>query len=186
MVEKLAETEKEALINRVLEKYGRFLRNTIAQLCPRDLGIQIDDIEQEARLRLWRVLLSEREIKDLASYIYRVAATTTIDAVRRVKAKREEQLHTLEEAEEQVLSADADRSPADEVARRQVMKKIGAALASLPDNQRRALGLHLEGMTSQEIADLLEWSEPKARNLIYRGLKQLRELLRAEGIDYQL
>jgi DNA-directed RNA polymerase specialized sigma24 family protein len=56
----------------------------------------------------------------------------------------------------------------------------------LPDNRRRAVGLHLEGLTSQEIADLLGWSEPKARNLVYRGLKDVREQLQAEGIDYEI
>jgi DNA-directed RNA polymerase specialized sigma24 family protein len=39
-------------------------------------------------------------------------------------------------------------------------------------------------MTTDEIADLMEWSEPKARNLVYRGLKELRGKLRAAGIEY--
>jgi DNA-directed RNA polymerase specialized sigma24 family protein len=45
--------------------------------------------------------------------------------------------------------------------------------------------LHLEGMTTQEIGNLLGWTEPKARNLVYRGLQDLREQLRAEGVDYE-
>ncbi|MGH9199086.1 MAG: hypothetical protein ACRD1T_25575, partial [Acidimicrobiia bacterium] len=40
--------------------------------------------------------------------------------------------------------------------------------------------------TNQEIADLLGWSEPKARNLLYRGLKELRSRLRLLGIEYEL
>jgi hypothetical protein len=28
------------------------------------------------------------------------------------------------------------------------------------------------------------WSEPKARNLVYRGLKDLRGELRSAGIEY--
>ena len=43
-------------------------------------------------------------------------------------------------------------------------------------NRRRAVGLHLRGFTSTEIAQLLGWTEPKARNLTHRGLKDLREL----------
>jgi DNA-directed RNA polymerase specialized sigma24 family protein len=39
-------------------------------------------------------------------------------------------------------------------------------------------------MTSEEIGELMGWSEPKARNLAYRGLKDLRHELRAEGIEY--
>ena len=76
----------------LIDQYGRFLRGVIARLCPRNLGVQFDDIEQEARLRLWKALQSERKIEDAASYLYRIAATATIDAVRRVQARREETL----------------------------------------------------------------------------------------------
>src|SRR5688500_14435719 len=84
----------------IVEDYGRFLRNTIRQICPKDLGIQLDDIEQEARLRLWRALQSERDVTDLASYLYRICVSTTIDAVRRVKTRREEQLQLDEDSDE--------------------------------------------------------------------------------------
>ena len=46
------------------EEYGRFLRQTIIHLCPKDMGLQFNDIEQEARLKLWRALQSEKEIHD--------------------------------------------------------------------------------------------------------------------------
>jgi hypothetical protein len=52
MREKSQLPEIEAELNTILEKYGAFLRQTIARVCPKDLGIQFDDIEQEALLRL--------------------------------------------------------------------------------------------------------------------------------------
>lgn len=61
--------EAEAHFNSVIEEYGKFLRQTIVHFCPKDLGLQFTDIEQEARLWLWRALRSEREINDLASYL---------------------------------------------------------------------------------------------------------------------
>jgi RNA polymerase sigma factor (sigma-70 family) len=189
---KLSSTEIEARFNAAVKKYGEFLRNTIAQICPKDLGIHFDDVEQDARLRLWRALQSERDISNLASYIYRITVTATIDAVRRVKTRREDQLRLEDEGEGKEggaikpLTLDRDESP-DRVAERQLMmRKIVAALGRLPVDRRRAVGLHLEGMTSQEIANLLGWSEPRARNLVYRGLKDLRRELRAVGIDYEI
>ena len=183
--------DTDTRFNAVVEEYGRFLRNTIARLCPKDLGIQFNDIEQEARLRLWRALESEREIHDLASYIYRIAVTTTIDAVRRVKSRQEDQLRLADEEEDlqagmRSLAADPALSPDRMAERQQAVNKVRCALARLPDDRRRAVGLYLEGMTSQEIADLLGWSEPKARNLTYRGLKDLRRMLSNEGIDYEI
>jgi DNA-directed RNA polymerase specialized sigma24 family protein len=84
------------------------------------------------------------------------------------------------------LTSDPNRSPELEAGRRQLASKVRAALARLPDNRRRAVGLYLEGMDSQEIGSLLGWSEPKARNLIYRGLHDLRAQLRAEGIEHEI
>jgi RNA polymerase sigma-70 factor (ECF subfamily) len=191
MKEKLTNVEAESRLNAILDEYGAFLRRTIAQICPKDLGIHFSDIEQEARLRLWRALQSEREIRNPASYLYRIAMTATLDAVRRIKAKREEQLRLVEDEHEDegatlALIGDPNRSPEAEAGRKQLAGKVRTALARLSDNRRRAVGLYLEGMASQEIATLLGWSEPKARNLLYRGLSDLRAQLRAEGIEYEI
>jgi len=191
MKENLTNVEAESRLNAILDEYGAFLRRTIAHLCPKDLGIHFNDIEQDARLRLWRALQSEREIRDPASYLYRIAMTATLDAVRRIKAKREEQLRLVEDEYEDegaplTLFSDPNRSPEAEAGRKQLAGKVRTALSRLSDNRRRAVGLYLEGMASQEIATLLGWSEPKARNLLYRGLCDLRARLRAEGIDYEI
>jgi RNA polymerase sigma-70 factor (ECF subfamily) len=183
-------TKVEARFNAVIEEYGRFLRQTIIRFCPRDLGLQFGEIEQDARLRLWRALQNEREIQDPASYLYRIAVTATIDAIRRVKTKREEQLSMTDDDDEEANRShrpvvDPARSPEELAERHQLVRKVQHALARLPENRRRAVSLHLEGLTSQEIAGLLAWTEPKARNLVYRGLKDLRELLRGEGVDYE-
>jgi RNA polymerase sigma factor (sigma-70 family) len=174
----------------IVEAYRDFLRDAVARLCPRDMGLQFDDIVQDACVRLLRALHDERDIRDLASYAYRIAATTTIDAIRRARARREEQLRVGSEEDGDDRSPHAmpdapERSPEREAERNELMRKIEAALARLPENRRRAVRLHLEGMTSVEIGELMGWTEPKARNLVYRGLADLREALRAEGIEYE-
>jgi RNA polymerase sigma factor (sigma-70 family) len=185
-------TPNEQRFNEIVESYGRFLRLTIVRACPPDLGLQYDEIEQEARLRLWKALESEREIQDLSSYLYRIAVTTTLDAVRRVKRKREEQLVVETDDADDTrpvlphhLMADPSLAPDREAARKQLVQKVQDAVARLPENRRQAVTLHLTGMTTQEIADLLDWTEAKARNLVYRGLDSLRESLREAGIEYE-
>jgi RNA polymerase sigma factor (sigma-70 family) len=192
MREKSQLLEIEAEFNAILEKYGAFLRQTITRVCPKDLGIQFDDIEQEARLRLWRALEAEREINFHGSYIYRIVVSVTINAIRRAKARREEQLRLAGDYEDEdvgeaqpiVLTAGAENSPETQAEREELLRKVEEAIASLPEGRRLAVGLHLKGLTTDEIADLMEWSEPKARNLVYRGLKELRGKLRAAGIEY--
>jgi RNA polymerase sigma-70 factor, ECF subfamily len=178
----------EARFEAIIQEYGKLLRNVIAQNCPGDLGLQVADIEQDACLRLWRAIQTERILTNPASYIYRVAVTATIDAVRRVISRREEQLHSESDDESEiggVVGADAEQSPDRVAERRQLARIIDSALARLAKNRRLAVELHLQGLGSQEIADLMDWSEPKARNLIYRGLSDLRKHLRAQGVEYE-
>jgi len=191
MVKKLRTVELEERFNLVVEEFGVLLRRAIVRFCPRDKGLQFDDIEQEARLRLWRALQCEREVTNYASYLYRIAATATIDALRRVQARHEEQLEILveqrtDEGEMMLLPAPVKDSPERLAESREAVDRVMSAVAKLPDAQRRAVGMYLQGMTSQDVADLMEWSEPKSRNLIYRGLKELRKSLREEGIDYEI
>ena len=187
-------TPSEQRFNEIVASYGRFLRLTIVRFCPRDLGLQYDEIEQEARLRLWKALESEREIQDLSSYLYRIAVTTTLDAVRRVKRKREEQLVVNAEGADEDdtrtalphhVTADESQAPDQTAARKQLLAQVQEVLMRLPDNRRQAVSLHLAGMTTQEVADALGWTEAKARNLVYRGLDSLRESLREAGIEYE-
>ena len=172
----------------LLTAYGALLRSAVRRLCPTALGVTIDEIEQDARIRLWHALRRERNITDPASYLYRIAATAAIDAMRRVRARRE---HPLDDAggddgsgthSASTLSS-AARSPEQLAADSQTANRIREALTQLPENRRRAVGLHLQGFTSTEIGRLLDWSEPKARNLTHRGLKDLRRLMQPEGID---
>ena len=197
MVKKSRAVEVEERFNAVVEEFGVFLRRAIVRMCPRDKGLQFDDIEQEARLRLWRALQSEREVTNYASYLYRIAATATIDAMRRIQARHEEQLdiQTDQKSDDgeiliapriaSVTAPDKD-SPERVAESREAIESVKSVLAKLPAEQRRAVGMYLQGMTSQNVADLMEWTEPKSRNLIYRGLKELRKSLREEGIDYEI
>ncbi|HYV81879.1 MAG TPA: RNA polymerase sigma factor [Pyrinomonadaceae bacterium] len=191
MVKRVPTVDLEERFNLVVEEFGMLLRRAIVRFCPRDKGLQFDDIEQEARLRLWRALQHEREVTNYASYLYRIAATATIDALRRVQARHEEQLEILieqrtDDSDIMLAPAPVRDSPERVAESREAVDKVMSAVAKLPEAQRRAVGMYLQGMTSQDVADLMGWSEPKSRNLIYRGLKELRKSLREEGIDYEI
>ena len=185
-----ARSETDDRFERLMERYAALLRSAVAQHCPRGVGVDAAEIEQEARVRLWRALSREKELHDPASYIYRVAVTAAIDAVRRVTARREDQLRT-ESFDDDDGTADVVSLPADPAhgpdavtARHELMERVAGAVRALPDNRRRAVELHLQGLSLGEIAELLAWSEGKVRNLVYRGLDDLRHALRREGIDY--
>jgi RNA polymerase sigma-70 factor (ECF subfamily) len=168
-----------------LDDYGRVLRDAVARVCRGPLGLQREEIEQEARIRLWRAIRRETNIVDLRLYLHRIVATAAIDAMRQIRGRREIPLEPSN-ADEQPSSLDhisEDPSPERVVAGRELARTARTLLARLPANRRRAVGLHLQGFTTAEIARLMRWSEPKARNLVHRGLNDLRQQLRASLSD---
>lgn len=181
-------TESEAeRLSRLLEEHGAFLRRTVERKCPRHLGIDPAEIEQEVRVRVWRALERESELRAPASFLYRVIATTIVDAIRRVRARPEEPL-VLERDDSVSASSDPRATgPSPELAARhaEALREVGRVLEGMPARRRLAVRLHLQGFDTTEIGQLAGWSEPQARNLVYRGLDELRRRLHESGIEYE-
>lgn len=174
----------EQRLTRVLNDYGRALRDAVARVCRGPLGLQRDEIEQDARIRLWRALRRETPIVDVRRYLHRIVATVAIDAMRQIRSRREAPLDLpdVDGEDRATLAGGIHRGPSPEriASGRELAGVVRRVLAELPANRRRAVGLHLQGFTTEEIAALERWSEAKARNLVYRGLGELREKLRTE------
>ncbi len=171
-----ADHELEAL----LTQHGAWLERTVRALCPQHRGIDHDEVLQDVRLRVWRSLKRGRAVEKPASYLYRAATTATIDAVRRVTARREDQLEGADTAaSETAPKAWPDPKPGPErvALSSEVQEQIARALERLSENRRLAVKLHLQGFTSTEIGRLCDWTEAKSRNLASRGMKDLRREL---------
>lgn len=169
----------------LLRELGGRLRSAALRRLPRDVGVSLDDLEQEIRIRLWKALERETEIRGAASYLERVAMTAAIDAVRRMRARREEPLEMPvdEEEEPQPTLPDRAASPERRAELAETGRRIGGALALLSEDRRIAVEMHLQGFEVDEIARTLDWTRGRARNLVYRGLSDLRAELRTQGIS---
>ena len=77
-----------------------------------------------------------------------------------------------------LLAAD-QTSPSQRAVRCEELLRLGAALARLPEDQRRVVELHyLKGLPVAEVAEQMGRSRPAVVGLLFRGLRKLRELLR--------
>jgi len=144
-------------------------------------GADVEEIVQDVRIRLWRALSSGEGIAGApASYVYRAATTAALDLLRRRRAKREvgieAETHGLDGA--LIAGMRADRG----IERTELAEQIAAAVGALGDTRRPVVRMWLAGFDVSEIMHAFGYSEPKARNLLYRGLADLRERLTAMGI----
>ena len=180
---KTSPADGSAAIERVLSRFGDVARR--AGVAHGLQGQDLDEVLQEVRIRLWRADASATGKLDALkpSYVYRAALSAAIDLLRRRRARREESLEGGDAGDDEASgvfavagSADADLLASD------VGRAVEAALSMVVPSRRAVLRMYLAGYDRQEIAALLRWSEAKTRNLLYRGLDDLRQLLTAKGI----
>ena len=146
----------------------------------------VDEVMQEVRIRLWRshgsgVEGSEQISRAPASYVYRTAVSAALDLLRRRRTQRSGVTVPLEE--EDALVHDA-RGPAGELEASELAAQVARAIETIPASRRPAVRMYLAGYPREEIAALMGWSEAKTRNLLYRGLADLRERLTEQGITW--
>lgn len=173
-----AANDAEARLKRLLEEFGARIRAIVVARCPRELGLDPDEVEQDVRLRLWQALSRERNIEQPASYVYRTTMSVIVDQLRRRRARPD--LDPACAPSEDGHAA-TTQGPEDAARNESLGRALVSAVAALPERRRRPVQLYLQGCGTQEVGRLLGMSEATARNLVYRGLDELREALRGKG-----
>jgi RNA polymerase sigma-70 factor (ECF subfamily) len=135
-----------------------------------------EDLVQDVMMTVWRkVELYAPERGAVGTWIFTIARNARIDRLRRHSSRPYEDLESLE------LPSD-DRNSEDEVYANQAAEWVGAALAELPDDQRRIVELaFLHDKSQSEISDELAvpLGTVKSRmRLAYQKLKVTLEHLR--------
>jgi len=146
----------------------------------------LDDVLQEVRIRLWRAQSqpsSERPGPVSASYVHRVAVSAAVDLLRRRRARGAEQTVALDETQEPVAP---HSDPSRAVEESELAAQLERAIESITPSRRPVVRMYLAGYSGEEVANVMGWSEAKTRNLLYRGLGDLRERLRELGIGWEI
>jgi len=168
---------KEKELERLYEQFAGFMTAQIRKYRVGRIGVEVDDVLQETRIKLWKALRSEKNIHYFASYIKKIVDTSVIDFFR--KYKREEGVYLHEKSlriSELTRGYDADNQM-------DMKDFVGLAVERLIPSRRNIVRLYLLNMTIDEIALHFHYSLSKTRNLLYRGLKDLRKILVEKRID---
>jgi len=148
----------------------------------------VGEVVQEVRVRLWRARPTSETISGLGvSYVYRTAMSAALEVVRRKRGPGPAMsLHDDRDdqngSDALTTVAFAARGPEDALARSELAQAVSEEVRGLSDARRTVVRLYLVGYSRDEIAQMVGWSEAKTRNLIYRGLADLRAALERRGI----
>jgi RNA polymerase sigma-70 factor (ECF subfamily) len=139
-----------------------------------------EEVVQETFLRAYRNLGKFEQRSVFSTWLYRIAMNCALDMKK--KAKRTQNTLIIAEEPEPESGEVQVESPAASQDRLlysdRVKKEILQAMEELSDVERSAFTLrHFEGLSIEEIADVLGIQQNAAKNRIFRAVKKMREAL---------
>jgi len=165
--------------NSLVERY----QGSVFNLCLRLIGDRgaAEDATQEAFLSAYRSI-ARFEGGSFRSWLFRIAANQSKDELRRRSRRPAESLHSRYEDEEMPFDvADPSEGAPEYLERMAVGHSIGAALLTLPFEQREAILLSdLHGYHYEEIAQITGANVGTVKSRIHRGRERLRGLLQQQ------
>jgi len=166
-------SEKGSLI----EKYEKLMLSFIGKYNNGNNSLDADDLLQESKIRLWKVLENGHDIKFLASYIKKIVDSIVLNHLKEIHKERSfihsEELCKFYEKHFLENRSDNDRQEMEDVVRTTIDALIGS--------RRIVLNLTISGFSLQEIAEMQKWTLKKTYNLYERGLKDLKRIFNEKG-----
>ena len=168
---------------RAFEQIVRRYQRPVLSLLVRLTGDRAlaEDLAQETFIKTFRSLAAFDVTRRLSSWILRIAHNTAIDAMRRRRIPAISIDTTAGSGELRRVEPAAPLTP-DPVERAALNRALEGAMAMLKPDQREAVALRYEeGLSFDEIGQVLGIPEVTARSHVHRARKELARLLEAAG-----
>ncbi|MGB9905955.1 MAG: RNA polymerase sigma factor [Candidatus Saccharicenans sp.] len=173
--------KKEREFEKIIEEFSAFIRCLVLKYNLEKLGLDAEDLIQEIRLKIWKVIDNEKNIHNPASYIKKIVESAVIDQIRRIR--KEEEVYTSEK--QKLISELEPRSNRYQNPPSSMKEYILKATDRLLESRKIVVQLYLLNMSLPEISAYLNYSPDKTRNLLYRGLSDLKAILKEMGFRHE-
>jgi len=138
---------------------------------------EADEVAQEVFVRAWRGLPRFEERAQLSTWLYRIAFN---EAQRQLARRLPRRPEPDPEADDAIASLpeSPDLAPESQTLEREFEQTLERALDQLPADWRAAVVLRdLEGLSTQEAAEVAGIRQAAFKSRLHRGRMQLRALL---------
>lgn len=164
-------------------KYQSRIERLISRFV-RDVDL-VPDIAQETFIRAWRALPQFRGDAQFYTWLYRIAVNTAKKSLLELKRNpiiTDTALHPTDTdgetsaAETELIS---ESTPESELSAREIASAVDAALDDLSEDLRRAITLReIEGLSYEEIAEVMDCPIGTVRSRIFRAREAISEKVR--------
>jgi RNA polymerase sigma-70 factor (ECF subfamily) len=158
--------------NQVYNTCLGFLRN------PQDA----EDVAQEVFIQVFDSIVDFREESSLSTWIYRIAVTKSLELIRYKKRQKRSGFFqalssVFSDPDEHTHGSDY-MHPGVQLENKERAAVLFGEIEKLTEKQRVAFTLQkVEGLSYQEVADVMEMSLPAVESLIYRAKESLKKQL---------
>jgi RNA polymerase sigma-70 factor (ECF subfamily) len=146
---------------------------------------EAEELSQEIFLKTYRQLAGFRGDSLFSTWLFQVAANHCKNRLKYLQ-RRKTQLHDsldapieTEDGQVERTIPDFSRVPEDEVARAQIQRLVSGQIATLPEDYRMVIVLRdIQGMSYEEIAQVLHTAEGTVKSRLHRARMELKERLK--------
>jgi RNA polymerase sigma-70 factor (ECF subfamily) len=179
LVERVQGGDKQAF-GLLVTKYQRKLIRLLSRMI-RD-SAEVEDIAQETFIRAYRALPSFRNDSAFYTWLYRIGVNTAknwlVTQGRKAPTSTTLDNEEAENYEEAELLRHND-TPEQLLMSKQIGETVNLAMQALPEDLRTAVTLReIEGLTYEEIADVMDCPIGTVRSRIFRAREAIAEKLR--------
>jgi len=149
--------------------------------------VDAEDIAQEVFIEVFKSMDKFRGQSTLSTWIFRIASNKSLDYIRsnnRIKRGKNNVTY-LEDSEYWKENVNAVTSADEEIIDAQRRELFYNALSKLNSKQQEVYVLtQIEGMSQQEVADILKTTIKSVESMVVRARKKLRKVLEKHIKDY--
>lgn len=139
-----------------------------------------EDVTQEVFVQVYESVNQFKGDSRFSTWLYRIAVTKSLDHLRKKKRKKRFAfVQSLFGANEEEVNHQPDfQHPGVSMENKENAAVLFRAIDKLPDNQKTAFTLHkLEGLSYQEIAEIMETTVSSVESLMHRAKGNLKKFL---------
>ncbi|MEP6616734.1 MAG: RNA polymerase sigma factor [Ginsengibacter sp.] len=139
-----------------------------------------EDVSQEVFIQVFESIKTFKGDSKFSTWIYRIAVTKSLDLLRRKKRKKRFAfIQSLFGKNDELINDPPDFfHPGIAAENKENAAVLFKAIGSLPENQQTAFVLSkIEGLSYQEVSDVMQMTEASVDSLLHRAKTNLRKKL---------
>jgi RNA polymerase sigma factor (sigma-70 family) len=182
LIERLKQGD-EAAFKKIVETWQDMVYNTAIGILQN--AEDAEDVAQEVFVQVFESIKSFKAEAKFSTWLYRITVSKALDHLRKKKRKKRfAYIQSIFGANNETVIDKPDfHHPGVTLDNKERAAMLFKAIAQLPENQKIAFTLHkLEGLSYQEISDIMKTSVSSVESLMHRAKNNLKRLL---TVDYE-